>query len=291
VSPGRVAVVGSTGFIGRAVVPALQRAGWEIDAFSRARPFPAAASRAALPDAVVHLASTVNPRIAERYPDQAAADLATLREVLASLAGRGARGVRFVLPSSGGTVYDPSTPPPYDESSPTAPLSAYGRTKLRMEEILHEAAREGTVRPVILRLSNVYGEGQPLGTGQGVIIHWLHAAATGQEAVLFGDPSATRDYVHLDDAAVAFCRALEAEDPPSVVNIGSGRATSLGDLADLVEEIVGTEFRVRREADRGFDVAHSYLVVRRAAEQLGWRPKVELRQGLALTWKGVSAPA
>jgi UDP-glucose 4-epimerase len=288
VSTARVAVIGGTGFIGTAIVPALQRAGWAVEVYSTARPFPSD-DGSELPDAVIHLASTVNPRIAEHAPDRAAADVATLQHVITALAERGARGMRFVLPSSGGTVYDPSVPPPYDESSPTAPLSVYGRTKLRMEEVTSQAARAGVVEPVVLRLSNVYGEGQPLGTGQGVVMHWLQAAASGTDAVLFGDPDITRDYLYVADAAAAFCRAVSAQRPPPVVNIGSGRPTSLGEVATLIEEVVGTEFRVRRTARRGFDVPHSYLVVRLAEQALGWGPSVDLRTGIALTWRSVSA--
>jgi len=83
--------------------------------------------------------------------------------------------------------------------------------------------------------------------------------------------------VHVEDVA----RAALAVTPgsPDVVNIGSGVATSLGDLAALVDEVFGG-VEIVREPDRGFDVPHNWLDVTLAREALGWAPEVSLRSGL-----------
>jgi UDP-glucose 4-epimerase len=287
-----VAVVGATGFIGTALMSALMARGgstgepvWVPAAYSSAHPYPICPD--VLPDAVIYLASTVNPAIAERDPGRAEQDIATLRDVITGLERAGADRLRFILPGSGGTVYDPAVAPPYDERSSTLPASRYGRAKLLMEQEVAAAAARGALDPVVLRLSNLYGPGQRIGTGQGVIINWLHAAATGREAVLFGDPSATRDYIHIGDAVRAILAALDATAPPPVLNIGAGQPTSLGELADTIERVVSTEFRIRRAPGRGFDVAHSHLTITAAARYLDWRPEVDLETGLALTWAGL----
>jgi UDP-glucose 4-epimerase len=283
-----VAVVGAGGFLGRALVGAAHRSRVPVAAYTRAIPF---LSPDGTPDAglarsrtVYWLASSVNPALAEADPERVLAD----REAFAALL-RAVRVLpeppRVVLLSSGGTVYDPADPPPYQESSATAPRGAYGRAKLDLEADLRASGVPG----VAVRPSNVYGPGQPAGPGQGVVAHWLRAAARGEHLTVYGEPESTRDYVFVDDMV----RALLALDVhvgpvPPVVNVGSGDPTSLKELADTVLEVVGDPaLRWEREDARGFDVPHTWLDVALARDALGWRPSTPLRDGLASAWRSV----
>ena len=278
-----VAVIGAGGFLGRALCDALRAAGRPAAEFTRATPFVDDAGRPApglvAARTVYYLASSLNPAVAERDPDAVAADLALFDRFLDALGALPDRPY-VVLPSSGGTVYDVDVAPPYGETSPVAPRGQYGAAKVAMERRLAEVSRTGSA--TVLRISNVYGPGQPTSGGQGVIGHWLAAAAKGEPIVLFGDPAASRDYVFVDDVVAAFL-AVGPGAPP-VINVGSGEPTSLGELADLVNDVTGG-VEIVREADRGFDVRHTWLDVTLAREALGWTPRTSLREGLRRTWE------
>ncbi len=275
------AVIGARGFLGRALVPALRSSGVPAAEFTRATPFlsegGAAAPGLAAAGTVYYLASTINPAIAERDPDAVATDRQRFASFLEALA-RLDRPPRVVLPSSGGTVYDPAAPPPYAETAPTRPGGRYGAAKLELEDALLGSG----LPAVVLRISNAYGPGQPTGTGQGVVAHWLAAAAKAEPILVYGDPAASRDYVYVSDVADALVLAGSG-DVTGVVNVGSGVPTSLETLLELVREVTGA-LEVQRTPGRGFDVAHTWLDVRRASVELGWTARTALREGLRATW-------
>jgi UDP-glucose 4-epimerase len=286
------AVLGARGFIGRAVVSAFEREGIRTTGLGSLDPavtdgelHPAIAAA----DSVVLVTGRSNPALAENDASTAGRELAESRELFTALthaaAGR-TTGQRVFLASSGGAVYDTGVEPPYREDSPTARSSAYAALKLDIEEAFLDGASAGSQRTV-LRLSNVYGPGQRLGSGQGVVGHWLQAMVGDRPVRLFGDPATIRDYVYIDDVAAAFLRAHGAAAPlPSIVNVGSGEPTSLEELLKLVLQAADRpQHPVEVVADRPFDRRHTWLDVSRAQARLGWRPEVSLAEGLRRTWQ------
>ena len=164
-APSQAAVVGARGFIGSSLVRRLRSSGVAVTEFTRDVPFVDPAGRVAeggqTARTVFWLVGSTNPAVAEQRPDLVAADEAALVAMLAAV-GRSASSPRIVLLSSGGTVYDPATEPPYAEHSPLRPASAYGRAKVRLEE----AVQAATTCSTIVRVSNAYGPGQPVGAGR-----------------------------------------------------------------------------------------------------------------------------
>jgi UDP-glucose 4-epimerase len=293
-----VAVLGAGGFIGRAVVAALRTEGIPLLAIGSQEPAVVDGRldpRVAAAATVVIATGRTNPALAENAPDTAARELAESHELFQCLrlahAGRTDRH-RVLLTSSGGSVYDTRVRPPYREDSPTARSSAYASLKLDMEESFLAGASEGSERTV-LRLSNVYGPGQRLGSGQGVVGHWLQALTAGDPIRLFGDPATIRDYVFLDDVAAAFSVAHHATTPlPAVINIGSGQPTTLEELLRLVRRAADRpEHPVEVTADRPFDRRHTWLDIGTARDVLGWRPRISLEDGLRRTWRHAAAAA
>jgi len=283
-----VAIIGARGFIGAALSRSLDAAGYRISTFTRTDGWieTDGSLTQALAEArtIIYLANSINPGIAHQDPGRAQEDLSTLRAFVEAL-GRDRGSRRVILPSSGGTVYDTTIPPPYTERSAVGPRSAYGAVKLEMEKTLANSAASGTELSIV-RFSNVYGPGQPVGTGQGVIANWLNAAQLGNDVVMFGPDTVTRDFLYIDDAVDAIRLLVEAPDPPPLVNIGSGRPTTLGELIHTVTEVVGADhFRVRRLPARAFDVPHNYLSIDLALDVLGWKPQISLREGIARTWR------
>ena len=291
-APAPVAIVGGGGFIGSALTARLISAGVPVRSFTRHIPFLSAPGLLS-PDAassrtVVWLASSVNPTIAQERPDLVKADHVAFVELLAA-----ATAIEhppcIVLISSGGTVYDPATDPPYRESSPARAVNAYGESKLRLESELRDS---GLVGRVVVRVSNAYGPGQPARRGLGVIAHWLHAAAAGRRPVLIGGPDAARDYVYIDDIVRALV-AIHHHDGalPEVLNIGSGVPTSLGELAKVVLDVVDDpDLAFDMRPARSFDLSRTWLDVALAERTLGWRPQTPLAEGVRATW-GAMGPS
>ena len=277
-----VAIIGASGFLGTALQRKLR--GTDVSVYTRAVPFLDTDGRAAEGLASARtaywLATQINPQIAEQQPERVVADREAFERFLDALDPSST----VVMVSSGGTLYDTGSTPPYVEASPTLPLSAYGRAKLDLEALLASRRPAGT--HVTLRVSNAYGPGQRAANGQGVIAYWLQAARNGEDLTVFGDPATSRDYVFVDDVARALALVHAADGPlPAVVNVGSGRATSLADLAETVLDVVGhPDLRVLVTERRSFDVPHTWLGIGLAAEVLGWHPTTELRTGIAAAW-------
>ncbi|MEW2523701.1 NAD-dependent epimerase/dehydratase family protein [Streptomyces sp. NPDC047071] len=290
----RVAVVGGCGFIGRNLRAALDAAGVRTCSFTRQRPFMQGdrVHRALLRShTVFYVAGGVTPARAEREPRLAAQDYWNLQLLLWGLRGTAHRPL-VVLASSGGTVYDPDVGAPYREDAPTRPVTAYGRVKLAQERALVGAE---WVAPVTLRLANVYGPGQPAGAGFGVVPHWAAAVRAGRALTLIG--RARRDYVHVADVCAALLAVhrradrLRAGPGPTTLNIGSGVPTSLDELHRHFERAAGRALDVRREPARSFDRADVWLDVTAARQEIGWRARIGLVDGLTGTLAAAGAPA
>jgi len=284
-----MAVVGAAGFLGRALVDGLRRAALPVSSYTRSAPFldGDGAARPGLASArtVYWLATQINPQIAEQQPEKVAEDLAAFEQFLRTVSTLVVPPT-VVLLSSGGTVYDPDVAPPYAETAPTRPGSAYGSAKLALEGQLAAGAPG---RFVTLRVSNAYGPGQPVASGQGVIAHWLRAARRGEDIRLFGAPETIRDYVYVDDVARAM-RAVDAVPGPlpPVLNIGSGRPTTLQELAETVLAVVqDPAVQLVVEGRRSFDVPRTWLDISLAASVLGWSPQTPLTDGIAAAWAAV----
>jgi UDP-glucose 4-epimerase len=282
---GQAAVVGGSGFIGSHLVRALRRAGIPVTSFTTARPAwfgPEPAPEVLHASTIFFLAGTVTPVTAGVYPSHVEAELRMFEQFLAAVR-RAPTPSRIVLSSSGGTVYASDGQPPYSEDDAVGPTNSYGAMKLDMERAL---LAQPSVEPVVLRLANVYGQGQRPRRGQGVIAHWLHAAAQGWPLVLHGDPASTRDYVYIDDTVDLLVRVHRSQrPPPAVINVGSGSPTTLARLAQLIIEVTGSSDRLLTPCQgRPVDRSHVWLDVHRAGESLGWAPRTALPEGLRQTW-------
>jgi UDP-glucose 4-epimerase len=287
----RTAVVGAGGFIGSHLSAALEAAGHSVVPVTRDRPaVSGTALRSDLHDVatVLYVAGGINPATANAHPERGPADVAEFGRLLEAF-GRLAVPPRVVLASSGGTVYDDSFAPPYREDSPVLESTVYSAAKLAMERLL--TAYDAPTGSTVVRLANVYGPGQRVGTGQGVVAHWIDAALRGRPLTIFGAPETVRDYVYVADATAAMVAIAAAPTTPMVVNVGSGEPTSLAELARVVQS-VATEARydveIQLVPSRTFDRQRVWLDVSLARASLGWRPNVGLVEGVRHTWHAAS---
>jgi UDP-glucose 4-epimerase len=233
-------------------------------------------------DAVIHLISATLPKTSNDDPvydvqSNLVPTLNLLREMVAR------RVPKIVFISSGGTVYGEPRQVPVDERHPTDPLVSYGIIKLAIEKYIAMFVKLHGLNGIVLRVANPYGERQPIGTGQGAVATFLHRALSGLAIDIWGDGSHTRDYLHVSDVADAFSRALRYDGPACVFNISSGIGTSLNELADELERVLGMRIPRRCFPNRPFDVPVSVLCNALARKELAWTPAVSLREGLSRT--------
>ncbi|MBC8537002.1 NAD-dependent epimerase/dehydratase family protein [Feifania hominis] len=137
-----------------------------------------------------------------------------------------------------------------------------------------------------LRYFNVYGKNQdPHGAYAAVIPIFIKALLENREPTIFGDGSATRDYIHVSDVVRA--NLLAAKAPAAAVgeafNIGSGRETSLNRLFSIIRDTLCIEIEPIYEPERPGDVPHSVASVSKARDVLGFESEVELREGIKKT--------
>jgi UDP-glucose 4-epimerase len=290
-TPG-AAVCGASGFIGSRLAATLEQRGVRVSHYAKATPVLTAdgglAPGLAEVATVYYLATSLSPAVAEQAPELVVAEREFFTELLGRLRKEGRRPT-VVLTSSGGTVYDPSSYPPFREDTPALPSTAYGRAKRDLERDL--LSWDKALTPLILRLSNVYGPGQPATRGYGVLPHWLGALARGDRLRVFGSPRSRRDYVHVDDVVDAMARlhfvGEDAADLPRILNIGSGRPTALVELLALVVEVAGRAVHAEFEQARPFDRHDAWLDPTEAERHLGWRARIHLEEGVRETWERV----
>ena len=296
-------VLGGGGFIGSAIVDRLLRAGYPVRVFERPRVAPFRSFEAheqvdwvtgdllstrdvenALDgvDTVFHLVSTTLPKGSNDDPIyDVQSNLGGTLQILELMVR--ARTRKLVFISSGGTVYGPPQRLPIDELHPTDPQVSYGITKLAIEKYIQLFRRIHGLDATILRLANPYGERQRIETAQGAVAAFLHRALRDREVEIWGDGTVARDYVYIGDVAEAFFRAAHYRGPRDVFNIGSGRQTTLNELLESIERILGRSVGRRHLEGRSFDVKVNVLDVALAKSELPWAPTVTLDDGLRKT--------
>jgi dTDP-L-rhamnose 4-epimerase len=172
---------------------------------------------------------------------------------------------------------------PTPETLGFAPGSVYAATKASQELLLQSAAEGLGISPVVLRLQNVYGEGQSLQNPYtGIISIFFNRARQGLMLPIYEDGLESRDFVHVEDVVDALRSALEYDVPGGTVcNIGSGIATPVLALAERLSAIAGfgSEIKVTGQFRVG-DIRHNFADISAARRILGFEPSLTLVQGL-----------
>lgn len=297
----RIVVTGGAGFIGSHLADAFLAAGHDVavvDDLSsgHAEQVPAGARLHRLdirsedaarvvaeekPDVLCHHAAQMNVRLSVEDPiHDAAVNVIGMLRLLE--AARHAGTKRVIFASSGGTVYGEVSEYPTPEEHPTAPMCPYGVTKLTGERYLDYYRAVHGIHYVALRYANVYGPRQDPHGEAGVVAILSKGLLRGDGCNIFGDGLQTRDYVFVGDVVRANLAALEC-DYAGPVNIATGRETSVVELHARIRRLLGSEVLPRHVAPKDGEVRRNVLACGRAAEVLGWKPEVDLDEGLGRT--------
>lgn len=235
----------------------------------------------ARPDSVIiHCAGMSNPRatfqnVSEVMDQQVLPNI----RMLEGLLKRGWRG-RLIYLSSGGTVYGEPLQLPIPETHPCNPINDYGIQKLFVEQALSRLARTWGFELLILRVSNPYGSTASKPT-QGVVPILFNAFQSQRRFEIFGDGSAVRDYLYVDDfnEAVECAVRCELSRPVEILNIGAGKGVSINQLIQLMGDMLGRQLDCVHRTEHT-NVSSNVLDCRRARDILGWQASTSLEAGL-----------
>jgi UDP-glucose 4-epimerase len=192
-----------------------------------------------------------------------------------------ARGIRRFVYVSSAEVYGRPRAARVAERAPLRPLSPYAAAKVGAEKLVEVYARAFGFEAVILRPFAIYGPGISPDSLIGTVIRQTRS----RDTAVLRDLRPVRDFCHVDDVADAIVRACVARLPPlTILNVGTGRGTSVGDVARTIVRLRDRPIVVTAQATGGHGAsgAADRLVAdpRLTCRLLGWRPRVSLVSGL-----------
>ncbi len=189
---------------------------------------------------------------------------------------------RVLFASSGGAIYGEQDYFPADEKHPTRPISPYGVAKLSTEGYLYYYEAVHGISPVCLRYANVYGPRQNPEGEAGVVAIFTGKMLRGEQPVINGPGTQTRDYVYVADVVRANVLALQSSRS-GIFNVGTGVETDVNTLyRSLRAHTASSCAEQHGEAKRG-EQLRSVLDNGKITKELGWSVSVSMEEGLLRT--------
>jgi UDP-glucose 4-epimerase len=293
----RILVTGGCGFIGRAVVGAFRRRGMAVTVADREPPVdeidgvtylkgdlndPAMREAAVAPGTagIVHLAARTSVLRSVEHPTETYADNVAVTQELLELAR--ARDVgRFLMASTNAVVGDVGAAT-ITADLPLRPLTPYGATKAACEMLLSGYAGAYGMTTCALRFTNVYGPGML--HKDSFVPRMMRAALSGEGVRVYGDGEQRRDLVHVDDVVAGTLSAWDSGYTGRAI-IGSGRSVSVLEMIETVRRVTGRGLPAEHVPAPGGEMPAVVVDVSRSAETVGYRPSIELADGLATVWQ------
>jgi UDP-glucose 4-epimerase len=234
------------------------------------------------PEVLSHQAAQMDVRRSVREPDfDASVNVVGTIRLLENCAKYGVRKVVFA--STGGAIYGEQREFPATEDHPLYPVSPYGVSKLAGERYLHYYEVQYKLPYVALRYANVYGPHQDQHGEAGVVAIFCGNLARGKVSRINGAGTQTRDYVYVEDVARANILAVENGVSSGAYNIGTGIETSVTRLYELLSEISDKDLPPEHGPPKPGEQQRSSVDPTLAGRGMGWRPEVDLTDGLRET--------
>ncbi len=237
-------------------------------------------------DTVFHLAAIVS--VARSLEDPLLVNRVNVEGTLTLLEESRKASVNRLIYASSCAVYGNAKKLPVNEEAPLDPMNPYAASKAAGEHYAMVYQRTYGMGVVFLRYTNVYGPRAAIWPHVGVMTKFAERLLSNQPPVVFGDGEQTRDFVYATDVAEATARAAKnSQAIGMVINVGSGIATTIKELAQIMADVSG---RRHLEASRGErrrgEIRFSQADTNRAKKVLGFESKVSLREGIGnfLSW-------
>lgn len=229
------------------------------------------------PNVVFHLAAqvSVSGSVHNPYEDTRVNVLGTVNLLEACVKA----DVKRIIFSSSAAVYGMPQYLPINEAHSLNTISPYGASKAAAEEYIRLYQRMYDMNYIILRYANVYGPRQDAEGEGGVVSIFSSRLTSREELTIFGSGEQTRDFVYVKDIVRANLAA--AICPPNyTINVSTGEATSINELAQTMISITNTSVEIIHQPERQGDIQHSVLSPQLALEVMGWKPIYKLKDGL-----------
>lgn len=198
---------------------------------------------------------------------------------------------KFIYLSSGGTVYgDAQEHSPLQETHHKSPISEYGLSKLVTENYIQFLTQNSDFESYILRPSNVYGKYQNLHKPQGVIGFAFKSLISNTSIDLYNDGKVIRDFVSVKDIAIAVQSCIEKPNQISkthIYNLGSGVPLSIKEVITKISQVAGKKVQTISKSSRKFDCEYNVLSIEKIQNELGWKPEVDMIEGLKEIWEWI----
>ena len=197
-------------------------------------------------------------------------------------AGRGNGLKKVMLASTGGAIYGEPEYTPQDENHPVRPLSPYGITKLVSERYLFFYEHTHDIDWISLRYANVYGPRQNAHGDAGVVAIFSERMLRDQPAHINGDGKQTRDYVYVKDVVQANLKALDHHEN-GIFNVGTAVETDVNRLFDVLQDLTGTSIEKQHAEAKPGEQQRSVVGTKKIENEMGWKPRFNLEEGLKET--------
>jgi nucleoside-diphosphate-sugar epimerase len=234
-------------------------------------------------DYVLHQAAI--PSVPRSVQDPVTSNRANIDATLNVLVAARDAKVKRVVYAASSSAYGDAAALPKQEEMPTAPLSPYALQKLVGEQYMQLFTSLYGLETVSIRYFNVFGPRQdPSSPYSGVISLFITALIENRAPTIYGDGSQTRDFTYVANVVDGVLRACTAPAASGqVINVATGGRISLNDLFRSIAKITGATAQPQYVATRAGDVRDSQADINRAERLLGYRPTVDLDEGLART--------
>jgi len=189
-----------------------------------------------------------------------------------------------VIHTSTSEVYGTALRVPIDETHPLQGQSPYSASKIGADKLVESFGRSFEVPAVTIRPFNTYG---PRQSARAVIPTIISQALTRDE-IFLGDLTPTRDFTYVADTVDGFIRAALAQNViGETINLGNDREISVGELAQMIIQLVGRQVELKTDPARirptASEVRRLHADNRKAKEKLGWSPRTSFEEGLSKT--------
>ena len=232
------------------------------------------------PETIFHLAAQISVEVSQKDP---ASDVRT--NVIGTInlleQAREHKVKKFVFSSTGGAIYGEDAPRPTSEEATPDPATPYGIDKLCAEKFIKFFSKLDGFSYTILRFSNVYGPRQNPDGEAGVVAIFSSKMLKNEPSKIYGDGTQTRDYVYVGDIVDALMLGINSEKS-GIYNIATGIETPVNDLTEKLIKLTQTKTPPEHAPAR-FEQHASSLSFDKAKTELGWEPKVTLKDGLQKT--------
>jgi UDP-glucose 4-epimerase len=233
-------------------------------------------------ECVYHLAARVSVQESVLYPrEYNAVNVGGTVSLMEAMRDVGVGRVVFI---SSGAVYGDQAKQPLNIQMPPNPRSPYAVSKLAAEYYVRTIGDLWGIETVVLRVFNAFGFGQKVPASHPPVIpYFLRQAIRDGSIVIHGKGNQTRDYIYVDDVVRAMVgAAIAPKVDQAIINIGSGKETSVLELVKIILELTGSHAEVIENPHTDPGVSRMCADLSEAKSKLGYQPRVSLQEGLRL---------